>query len=388
MSENDAHSTDERRAAGDHSLGRCLLTGATGEIGSYCVRKLNRMGVRPTVVLRRPLAEEAWQGAQVDIVEADLAMIAASPRGLRECPASAELPPSAAESDQRARTQREALASALARADTVFHLAARVNLAGRGREHMEQLNLRGTIALFDLACQTKVKRFLHVSTTGAVGCAATPEALNEEAHYNLEKFRNPYFVTKRLAEETILAHWRESDRATDLVVVNPPIVMGPQGSFRRTSRPRRRPLPRPGSFWLRCLRFWWPGGLNIVDVRDVSEGILLAAARGAAGRRYILGGDNVSVRELMERAHEIFGTGRPSIRMPIPLLKAAARGTRVWEALGGGRSRFTPSFARLLGYYWYYDSTRARTELGYASRPLEETLRDVREWWEREASGT
>jgi dihydroflavonol-4-reductase len=232
-------------AAACSRLGRCLITGATGEIGSYCVRLLNRSGVRPMVLLRRPLAEKAWLGAAVEIVNADLAALAG------EAPAGAGQAGGAP--------------------------AARINYAA-------------TVALFDLARRSRVRRFVQVSTTGAVGCAGSPTPLTESARYNLERFRNPYFDTKRRAEEVLLTRWRENRDSTELVIVNPPITTGPQGSFRRLARARHRPLPRPGSPWLRCVRFWFAGGVNLVDVRDAAAGILLAALHGRPGQRYILGG--------------------------------------------------------------------------------------------------
>jgi dihydroflavonol-4-reductase len=356
-------------AAACSRLGRCLITGATGEIGSYCVRLLNRSGVRPMVLLRRPLAEKAWLGAAVEIVNADLAALAG------EAPAGAG----------QAGGAPAALIEALERTDTLIHLAARVNLSGRGAEEMQRINYAATVALFDLARRSRVRRFVQVSTTGAVGCAGSPTPLTESARYNLERFRNPYFDTKRRAEEVLLTRWRENRDSTELVIVNPPITTGPQGSFRRLARARHRPLPRPGSPWLRCVRFWFAGGVNLVDVRDAAAGILLAALHGRPGQRYILGGENITIRELMRALQRTFGTGAPDIRLPLWLLRVIAAGSAGWARLFRRRPRLSPTFARVLGPYWYYDSSFARRELGYAPRPLEETLRDLHAWWLEQA---
>ncbi|MFH1143015.1 MAG: NAD-dependent epimerase/dehydratase family protein [Candidatus Eisenbacteria bacterium] len=373
-------------------LGRCLITGATGEIGSRCVRRLNEAGIRPLVLLRSPLPQTAWRGAQVDILEGDLEEIvanppSASPAGSRPGgtdPARGwpEVGPdpggSLPETDS-------GLCRALQGVDTVLHLAARVNLSGRGAAEMERINDRAAVALFDLARACRVRRYVHVSTTAAVGCAATQVALDETATFNLERFDNPYFRTKRCAQEAILDHWRRGDGPTELVIVNPSITIGPQVSFRRLSLPRRPPFPKPGAAWLKCLRFWWAGGVNLVDARDVAEGILLAALRGRAGSRYILAGENVTFRDLMLRLQRIFGTGHPTIRVPLPILRASAVGLQGWARLRRKRSRWNPTLARLLGPYWFYDSALARRELGYAPRPLDETLRDIRAWWLEQA---
>ena len=126
--------------------------------------------------------------------------------------------------------------------------------------------------------------------------------------------------------------------------------------------------------------FWFAGGVNLVDARDVAGGILSASVRGIPGQRYILGGENVSIRDLMLHLQRIFGTSGPRIRIGPGVLRAAARASEGWAALTGRRARFNRTLADLAGHYWFYDSSRARRELGYRSRPLVETLEDLRDW--------
>ena len=339
------------RTLGD--LGPCLVTGGTGQIGSECIRQLNRAGVTPMVLMRRPLPPGGWQGAQVEEIPGDLAV--SSPE----------------------------LSAALARTCVLYHLAARVNLGGRGAEEMAQINHRATIGLFEEARRAGIRRFVHVSSIGAVGCADEPVPLTEDAPYNLGPFGNPYFDVKRAAEEGLLAAWRLERKPTDLVIVNPTITLGRQGSFRRLARrKRRRPPPRPGSFLYRLLCFWFEGGVNLVDVRDGARGILLAGVRGDTGNRYILGGENHTVREIMILAREVFGTGGPRIRLSHGFLDGLARLSEGYARLSGQRARWNRSMARLAGAYWFYDSRRACDELGYAARPLRETFEDLRAWIE------
>jgi dihydroflavonol-4-reductase len=330
-----------------------LLTGATGQIGSECVRRLNACGVVPLALMRRPLPPGAWGEARVEEVPGDLADLAAG----------APLP---------------ALREALGRVRVVYHLAARVNLAGRGPEEMERINALAPPRLFALAREAGVRRFVHVSTTGAVGCSRQPLALDEDAPYNLAPFHNPYFDTKRAAEESLLAAWRAAPEPTELIVLNPSITLGPPGSFRRLARPRRsRPLPPPGDWRYKLVCFWFAGGVNLVDVRDAADGILRAAERGTPGQRYILGGENLSVHALMEIFAEVFGAAGPRVRLPLGTLRAAGALAEGWSRLTGHRARLNRVLTALAGRYWFYDSSRAMGELGFRPRSLRTTLRDL-----------
>jgi dihydroflavonol-4-reductase len=336
-------------------LAPCLMTGATGQIGSAILQRLNADGIAPAVLLRRPMPPGAWQGARVEEVPGDLELLA-----------NGDVP--------------AALREALGRTRTLIHLAARVNLAGRGADQMDRLNDRGTIALFALARACGVRRFVHVSTTGAVGCAREPRPLAEDAVYNLAGFGNPYFDTKRRAEEDLLRLWAEDPGRPELVIANPTIVLGRQVSLRRLARGRRRRPPAPGSWPLRLICFWFTGGLNLVDLHDAADGILRVARDGRPGRRYILAGENLTIRELMEALHRALGTGRPRVRLPLGFVRGSAAAAEGLARLTGGRARWNRAIAQLVGPYWFYDSTRAQRELGWRYRPIGETLDDLRAW--------
>ncbi|MCK4306339.1 MAG: NAD-dependent epimerase/dehydratase family protein [Candidatus Eisenbacteria sp.] len=344
----------------------CLITGATGQIGSECVRQLNAAGITPTVLMRRPLPAGGWRGACVEEVTGDLDSVVDG-----ECP--------------------PALRRALARTRVLFHLAARVNLAGRGADNMARINSRAALGLFRAAQRAGVERFVQVSSTAAVGCSSIPTAINEDADFNLAQFRNPYFDTKREAEGMLLRAWRDGlaqDRnrrnsapATELVIVNPSVTIGRNRSFRRLARTRkRRPPPAPGSFLYKLICFWFEGGVNLMDVRDAARGILLAAIHGTPGKRYILAGDNLTTHDLMLHLGRIFGTSGPRIRIPLAFLSASAVLAERWASLTGRRTRLNRTTARLAGPYWFYDASRAREELGFRARPIEETLTDLRDW--------
>ncbi|MBD3235501.1 MAG: NAD-dependent epimerase/dehydratase family protein [Candidatus Eisenbacteria bacterium] len=357
-------SVDAKTRPPNVDLGALLLTGATGEIGSHLVLRLNAAGIAPAALLRRPLPPGAWRGAQATEVPGDLEQLA----GSKPLPA---------------------LERTLGRTRTLVHLAARVNLRGRGAAEMQRINVRAATELFRRAQAAGVRRFVHVSTTGAVGCNDRPVPLTEAAPYNLTRFRNPYFETKRAAEERLQALWRESPSSTDLIIVNPSINIGPQASFRRRAGTRRRrPPPHPGRWPYRLVCFWFTGGINLVDVRDVAEGILLAAEHGTAGQRYILAGENLTIRQLMARLQPVFGTAGPRVRLPHWTLRAAGSLAEAVASRTGRRAVWNRSLAALCGPYWFYDSARAREALGYAPRPFGDTLAELRAWISERARAT
>ncbi|MFM8272623.1 MAG: hypothetical protein ACKODX_09855 [Gemmata sp.] len=165
----------------------------------------------------------------------------------------------------------------------------------------------------------------------------------------------------------------------DIGVVNPGYLFGPDD-------------PGPSVMGELCVRFWRgnlavppPGGINAVDVRDVARGHLLAAERGACGRRYILGGTNVRFSDLFARLARAAGLRRavlPSFRPAVPALGlwALAAVAELGHRITGKDPKPSFEFVRLFRRYWYVDSARAESEIGYRARPLSETLADAFAW--------
>jgi dihydroflavonol-4-reductase len=270
---------------------------------------------------------------------------------------------------------RAAVGRALADCDTVFHTAGLVAVWGPALARMHAVHVEGTQNV--LMALAPGARLVHTSSVVAVGAARDGAArdstvLDEDSAFNLQGLRVDYVHAKRAAEEIALGG---AAAGRDVVIVNPGYLLGPED--------------HEGSVMGRfCLRVWKgrtvlapPGGLNVVDVRDVALGHLQAATRGQAGRRYILGNENVSLRELVGRLSAVAGLrprGLP--RVPCWLMHCFAG---ISEVRGWWRGREPyPSFqhARMNRFSWHYRSDRARRELGYLPRPLAETLRDAYEW--------
>jgi dihydroflavonol-4-reductase len=254
--------------------------------------------------------------------------------------------------------------------DVIFHTAGVVAVWGPALARVYDVQVAGTRNV--LASAPEGTRVVHTSSVVTVGAAKDKVPLDEDSPFRLDRLGVDYVHAKRAAEQLAL---EAADEGRDVVVTNPAYLIGPEDHERSVM----------GRF---CKRFWRgqvplapPGGFNLVDVRDVARGHLLAAERGRPGRRYILGGENRTFPEFMAALADVAG------------LKPRAVPVAPWWVLAGlalfteGRSRLTgkqpyPSWQHVLlnRYYWFYRSDRARRELGYSARPLSECLADTHRW--------
>jgi dihydroflavonol-4-reductase len=316
---------------------RVAVTGATGFIGLHVARALAARGDRVTAVVR-PTSD------------------------------ASRLPPGTTPAVAALQSASD-LARAFAGCDAVVHLAGAVDF-GADWERFERVNVGGTRAVLAAAAG---RRVVHCSSIVAVGASRGPVKLDESARWNLGPCRVPYVTTKRRAEELALA-------TPGVVVVNPACVLGPDDFA-------------SSEFGTLCRRFWrgrlpvhFGGGNNFADVRDVAAGVLAALDRGRPGHRYILGGANRSLTGFFGELAAAAGQPIPRCRLPGALASVVA-----WaeERLGRRRRRrayLSPAQARLLPWFFYFDSAKARRELGYATRPLASTLADAFRFWHSRAA--
>ena len=319
---------------------RVCVTGGTGFLGWHLLRQLLPLTGGVRVLGLRPASDELWERLRpLDCVVGDVRDGEAVGRAVRDC-------------------------------DVVFHAAGPVAVWGPARKAMREIHLSGTRQV--VQALPAGARLVHTSSVVAVG-AGSGEPLTEESAFNLHRLKVDYVHAKREAEAVALA---AAAAGRDVVVVNPGYLIGPE-DYERSAMGRL------------CLRGWkgkMPldpcGGLNFVDVRDAARGHLLAAERGRAGARYILGGENLTLAEFAARLAAVRGLP-PRRRLCVP---AWLQTITAWYA--ELRARFTgrepyPSLehARMNRRRWYYSSERARTELGFHARPVEESLRDAHEWF-------
>lgn len=268
-----------------------------------------------------------------------------------------------------------ALRRGLAGVDFVVHLAALVSFARKDAAASFATNEAGTRRLAALARAAGVRRFLHVSSVVAIGYSEEPEVLDESSPYNLARLRVPYCDSKHAAEQAVLT---EVDKGLDAVIVNPSSMFGP--GDRRKARnslldaAQRRRVP-----------FSPPGGANFADVRDVAAGCRAALERGRTGERYILGGENLTGRQLLATVFAAAGRRPPRLSLPRPLVEMLAAGAGVLERFVDLRPPLTAQVLRMASAYFWFSSSKAERELGYRSGPVLAAVEAAYRWMEEEA---
>ena len=247
---------------------------------------------------------------------------------------------------------RERLRGAIDGCDAVFHLAALYSYDAPASEH-QRVNVEGTRIVVELCRELGVGRLVHTSTCGTCGPVVGRAATEEDSPADWE-LTVPYKRTKLEAERIVLEAARDG---LDAVVVNPTTPVG-EGDRFPTPTGRMIEGVAAGRY-----RAYLDTGLNVVDVRDVARGHVLAFERGRSGERYLLGGANLTLRELFWSVSDLAGRSRPRLRMPYAAAQALAR--------GGLANTDEVRLARLPMYFSW---EKARRELGYEPGPVEPAL--------------
>jgi dihydroflavonol-4-reductase len=243
---------------------------------------------------------------------------------------------------------RDRLRNAIAGCDAVFHLAALYSYDAPAAEH-ERVNVEGTRVVTDLCRELGVGRLVHTSTCGTCGPVPGRPATEEDAPPAYE-LAVPYKRTKMEAERIVLAAARQG---LDAVVVNPTTPVG-EGDRFPTPTGRMIEGVATGRY-----RGYVDTGVNVVDVRDVARGHLLALERGRAGERYLLGGADLTLRELFSAIADLAGKPRPQVRVPYRAAQALAR--------TGVANAEEVVLARLPMYFSW---DKAADELGFSPGPV------------------
>ena len=315
--------------------GKTLITGASGFIGSHLARALAARGDELRVFARRSSDLSPLDGLDYERATGDV-------------------------------SDRRAVRRAMADVERVFHVAGRTSLRPADREVVFAANLRGARVVFESALEAGVTRVVHTSSAGAIGAAKPRGTADETTPFEIGHLGLAYVNSKHEAE---LEAFRLAAAGLPVVIVNPTFVLGPEDPTRTSMGLVRR-------FCLGQIPAYVDGALNIVDVRDVATGHLLADERGALGERYILGGRNFTFDRLFADLARISGVAPPPVKLPARVAVAGA------EAVSriGLRAPSPPSEILSASQWWTYRNTKARRELGFEPRPHEETLEDAVRW--------
>ena len=317
-----------------------LVTGASGFLGSAIAAALRARG-HAVRVLARPSSPRTNLNAADVVCEGDL-------------------------------RDRASLAAALKGARYLFHAAADYRLWARDPEEIQRSNVEGTRLIMEEALSAGVERIVYTSsvatlklTDGAVSTEDNPLADGE----GIGAYKRSKVAAERLVEAMI-----QRD-GLPAVIVNPSTPIGPRDV---------RPTPT-GRIIVEAASGRMPAfvdtGLNLAHVDDVAAGHIAALERGRIGERYILGGDNVFLGDMLADIARLVGRRPPTVKLPRTMLYPIAYGAELLATLRGVEPFITMDGLRMARHHMFFDNSKARRELGYVSRPYVEGLADAIAWF-------
>src|SRR5580704_1700637 len=320
-----------------------FVTGATGFVGSHVARALAEQGANLRLLVRAGSDTRNIEGLNAERVIGDL-----------RDPASIE--------------------QAMAGCDTVFHVAADYRLWVRDPDQMYQSNVEGTQAVLDAARKNRVRRVVHTSSVATMGFTSNGHLADESSPVELGSMIGPYKRSKFMAEELALKAGRSG---MDVVVVNPTTPVGEQDI---------RPTPT-GRIVVDFLKKRFPAyvdtGLNLVDVRECARGHLIALEKGRSGERYILGGENLTLKQILDKLAVITGLPSPKVRVPYAMaLAAGVVDEMVTGRILGKEPRATIDAVRMGRKKMFVSSAKAERDLGWNPSPVDGALRRAVEWFQ------
>jgi dihydroflavonol-4-reductase len=320
---------------------RALVTGATGFVGAAVARALVAAGWQLRVLVRSGSNRGNVQGLAVEVAEGDLADTASLERALEGCTG-------------------------------LFHAAADYRLGARDPEPLYLTNVEGTRNILHAARRCGVARIVYTSSVATIGIPSDGSPGEERTPVALSHMIGHYKRSKYLAEEVV----RDAARAgLSVVIVNPSTPVGP-GDI--------KPTPT-GQLVLDAASGRMPAyvdtGLNIVHVDDVAAGHLAAYERGKAGERYILGGEDMTLRTILGEIAQLVGRKPPRIRLPYAVVLPMAYVAEGFAAVTGRTGRVTLEGVRMSRKRMYFSSAKAVSELGYRWRPPLEAFQDAVNWF-------
>ena len=315
-----------------------LVTGATGLVGNNVVRLLLDRGEQVRVLVRVNSDPRPLDGLDVERVVGDV-------------------------------RDAESVAQACRGAGAIIHAAGYVRYGWSEAKNHEEINVGGACHVADAAKAAGV-RLAYVSTADTVAVATNHQPVAEDTPGG-DPVPCPYVLSKRQAEHEVL---RRASEGLDVVVVNPTFMLGPWDW-----------KPSSGKILLAAARCWSPlapsGAKNFCDVRDVAAGAFAALQHGTAGRRYLLGGENLEFIDAWRLFCDVTGQHRPWLRSGPLLSEAGGRLGDFWGRLTGNEPDLNSAAVAASRQCHWYDSSRAIQELGYQIRPLRKTVEDAWAWF-------
>ena len=321
---------------------KALVTGATGFVGSAVARALLAAGHAVRALARPGGDRRNLAGLDLEVVDGDL-----------RDPAS--------------------FGPALAGCEALFHVAADYRLWVPDPDAIYATNVDGTRTLIEAAMAAGVRRMVYTSSVATLGLPADGTPGDETAPVALGDMIGHYKRSKFLAEEAVRGLAREA--SAPVVIVNPSTPVGPRDI---------KPTPT-GRMIVEAAAGRMPAfvdtGLNLVHVDDVAAGHLLAFEHGTPGERYVLGGEDMTLKAILGEIARITDHRPPRLRLPHGLILPIAFAAEAWARLGGAEPFATVDGVRMARKKMFFTSAKAEAALGYRHRPAAEALADAVAWF-------
>lgn len=323
---------------------KVLLTGATGFIGSRVARKLLKKGANVRVLVRKNSNLENISDLPLDIIYGDL-------------------------------TKPETLLPALEGCEVLFHVAAEYKLWVPEPKTLYKTNVEGTLNIMKAALRKGIKRIVYTSSVATLGLNPDGSPADEETPVTINDMIGHYKRSKYIAEEKV----KKMIKAENLpaVIVNPSTPIGP-GDIKPT--PTGRIIIEAASGKMPA---YVDTGLNIVHVDDVAEGHVLALEKGKIGERYILGGENLTLKELLEKIARFTGRSAPKIKISPNLILPIAYVVEAVSKITKKEPFITVDGVLMSKKKMFFSSEKAKRELGYKIRPVDEAIKDSIDWFKQ-----
>jgi dihydroflavonol-4-reductase len=322
---------------------KAFVTGATGFLGSHVARVLGEQGADLRLLVRSTSNLRNLEGIKAETATGDLRDSSSLEKGMSGC-------------------------------DTVFHVAADYRLWVRDPAEMYRSNVDGTKAILYAARKHGVRRVVYTSSVATVGFTGNGHPADEDSPVSLADMIGPYKRSKFLAEAEVQKF--VAAKGLPVVIVNPSTPVGPRDI---------KPTPT-GRMIVDAASGRMPAyvdtGLNLVHVDDVAIGHLLAMERGKIGERYVLGAENMTLKEILTALAAITGRRPPRIRLPHNLVLPMAYVSEAWARMTGGQEpRVTVVGVQLAKKRMFFSAEKAKRVLGFHPRPIEGALRDAVDWF-------
>jgi dihydroflavonol-4-reductase len=323
---------------------KAFVTGATGFVGTHVARLLEEQGAELRILVRPSSDLRNIEDLKAERVIGDL-------------------------------RDAESLEKAMSGCDVVFHVAADYRLWIRDPEQMYRSNVEGTRGVLEAARKNQVRRVVYTSSVATMGFRSDGDSVDENSPVTLDHMIGHYKRSKYLAEEVALAAGRNG---LDVVVVNPTTPVGEKDI---------KPTPT-GRIILDFLKRKFPAyvdtGLNLVDVAECARGHIAALEKGRSGERYILGGENLTLKQILDKLAGITGLPSPTLRVPyFAALAAGLVDELITGRLLGGEPRATIDAVRMGRKKMFVTSGKAERELGWRTTPVESALRRAADWFQK-----